>query len=266
MNNNSDSFWKKIFNKKNLLKFGIFVVGFVLFVFLMDAVVMPFYTKHGDEFELIDVTDKEVDEAVNMLEAEGFNPVITDSVYDEKFAPGTVVQQNPQPFTEVKEGRRVYLVVSIGEKPRKVPRLIGLTAQDAEFRLKEEGLQLNQTIYEFSEFYPKGVVINQSALPGETVEKNQKVNITVSLGTAPTSLEIPNLIGKSVETARKELEAVNVKLGKIKQVYRSNLVPGTVLNQSVSAGQSALKVDSLNLIVSTDQPPQNEVQDDTTQN
>ncbi len=264
MNRNKNTLLNQIFNKRTFLKAGIYFIVLILFIFIMDSIIMPVYTKHGDSFELVDVTDKQFDEAVEMLESEGLEPVIQDSVFDEQFPPGAIIQQNPLPFTQVKDGRRVYLVVSIGEKPRYVPRLIGLTPQDAEFRLKEENLHLNQVFYEFSEFYHRGVVMNQSVLPGETVEKNQKINITVSLGPPPTSMEIPNLVGKSLKSAEKELEAVGVKLGKTKYVFRENLVPGTILNQSVSAGQKATKIDSVNLIISTDEPIKSETEDDTT--
>ncbi len=246
--NTHSSFWVR-WIKKTLLYLGIFV----LLVLLMDFIVMPLYTKHGWEYELPDVTDKPLEEAMEILKADGFHPIIQDSVYDEQFPPGHIVQQNPLPFTRVKKGRRVYLVVSIGEKPHYVPRLIGLTPQDAKFRLKDEGLELNRIIYAFSDMYPRGVVINQSIPPGEMVKKNQKINITVSLGPAPTSLEVPNLVGKSLESARKELEAVGIRLGRIKYVYKPNLVPGTILNQSVSPGVNASRVDSLDLIVSTDE-------------
>ncbi len=264
MNLTKSTFFKRILNKKILLKIFYLSILFLVFTFLMDLVIMPFYTKHGKEYQLPDVTDKPLNEAVEILKSNDFKPIVQDSVYDEQFPPGYIIQQNPLPYSRVKKGRRVYLIVSIGEKPRYVPRLIGLTPQDAEFRIREEGLQLNEKIYDFSDFYPRGVVINQSIPPGEMVKKNQKINITISLGPAPTSWEIPNLIGKSLESAAKELDAVGVKVGKIKYVYRADLVPGTVLNQSVSAGQKAALVDSVSLIVSTDQPPEEETVNDST--
>jgi beta-lactam-binding protein with PASTA domain len=253
---------KKI-NKKFFLKlllFFIIVLGLVLF---FDSIIMPLYTKHGQEYELPDVTDKAVSEAVDILENEGFHPLIKDSVYDEKFSPGAVIQQNPLPFSKVKKGRRVYLIVSIGEKPRFIPRLIGLTPQDAEFRLREEELNLNQIFYEFSDFYPRGVVISQSIPAGEIAQKQQRVNITVSLGAAPITFEIPNLVGKSLESAEKELEVIGVKISKIKYSYRPQLVPGTVLNQSLPVGTSAAKVESINLLVSTDRLISQEEKEDT---
>ncbi|MFZ0389821.1 MAG: PASTA domain-containing protein, partial [Calditrichia bacterium] len=207
-------------------------------------------------FELPDVTDRTLQEAEEVLNSEGFEPLIEDSVYDEKFAPGNVVRQTPMPYSMVKKGRRVYLVVSIGERPHYMPKLIGSTPQDAEFRVKEEGLVMNRVVHAYSDFYPRGVVINQSVPPGEEVKRNQKINITVSLGQAPTSIQVPNLMGKSLESARKELQAIGLNLGAVKYTYRPNLVPGTILRQSVSPGQNAATVDSLELVVSTDQEEQ----------
>lgn len=264
MNGDNRSIWQKMLNRKIFTIATLVFLVLIAFAVFMDFIVMPWYTKHGEAVELPDVTDKKVPEAMEILKEGGFDPLIQDSVYDEQFPPGSVIQQNPLPFSKVKEGRRVYLIVSIGEKPRYMPQLISLTPQDAGFRLKELGLMLNQVFYEFSDFYPRGVVINQSIPSGNEVRKNQKVNITVSLGPAPTSLEIPNLVGKSLETGEKEMETLGVPVGRIRYVYRPKLVPGTILNQSISAGTSAAKVDSIDLIVSTDQPPPEETGKDST--
>ncbi len=252
------------FNKRTLLKALVAIAGFIVFVLLMDNVIMPLYTKHGQEYELPDVTTRPLNKAVETLEADGFHPIIKDSTYDEHLPPGSIVQQNPLPFSTVKKGRRVYLVVSIGDKPRYIPKLIGLTQQDAEFRLREQGLELNNAVPEFSDFYPRGVVVNQSIPPGEQVDKDQKINITVSLGPAPTSLEIPNLVGKSMESAEKELDAIGVRVGRVKYLYRPNLVPGTILKQFVKPGTNAASVEKVDLLVSSDQQPKEEATDDST--
>ena len=259
----SSSLLKKIFTVKNLFISLILLFSFIIITLLMDFLIMPWYTKLGEEYELPDVTDRKIEEAMQILEAADFKPLVQDSVYDEQFSPGSVIQQNPVPFSLVKKGRRVYLIVSMGEKPRYVPQLIGLTPQDAEFRLKEQALKLNQVFYEFSDFYPRGVVINQSIPAGRQVKRNKRVNITVSLGVAPTSLEVPNLLGKSLDTAEKELEAIDVRIGMVKFAYRPKLVPGTILRQSISPGTRATNVDSLNLLVSTDQPPPEKLIEDT---
>jgi beta-lactam-binding protein with PASTA domain len=241
-------------HKKLLRKLLFIFIGFIIFIWIMDQLIMPWYTKHGDEYELPDVTEQPVPEAVDLLESEGFDPRVVDSVYDANYAPGVVVRQSPLPYTTVKKGRRIYLVVSIGEKPIYMPSLIGATVKDAEFQLTDRALRLNRVIYEFSEFYPNGVVINQSVPAGNNVERNQKINVTVSLGPPPASKEVPNLVGKSLTYVRKELETIGIPIGQIKYQYRPNLVPETVVGQSISAGTPAAKVDSIDVTISTDKP------------
>ncbi len=231
-------------------------IGFLFLVLLMDQVVMPWYTKHGQELELPEVTGKPLPEAVQLLKDHGFHPVIKDSTYDSRYPAGYVVQQRPQAFSTVKEGRRVYLVVSIGEKPQFMPNLLGSTPQDARIRLRDLGLEVNQIIYEFSDLYPRGVVINQSIPPGEQVHRNQTVNLTVSLGPMPSSEVMPNLVGKLLFNAQKELEVLGVPIRRIRYVLRKNLVPNTVVGQSVPAGTPLEKVERVDLSVSVDQLPE----------
>lgn len=232
------------------------LVGFLFLILLMDQVVMPWYTKHGQEMELPEVTGKPLQEAVELLKQHGLRPVIKDSTYDSRYPAGYVVQQRPQAYATVKEGRRVYLVVSIGEKPQFMPSLIGSTPQDAQFRLRDLGLEVNQIIYEFSDLYPRGVVINQSIPPGEQVHRNQKVNLTVSLGPVPSSQVMPNLVGKLFLNAQKELEVLGIPIRKVRYVLRKNLVPNTVVAQSVPPGTPLDKVKSVDLKVSIDQLPE----------
>ncbi|NOX36629.1 MAG: PASTA domain-containing protein [Calditrichaeota bacterium] len=244
--------------KQRMLKLLYYLVGFFALVLIMDNLVMPWYTKHGKEYELPDITELPVEQAIDILKQNGFTPVIQDSVYDSDLPPGTVLRQNPLPFSTVKKGRRVYLVVSIGEKPVIMPNLVGLTPQDAKFRLTEEALQLNRTFYDFSEYYPKGVVIAQSVPPGDTLRKGQSVNITVSLGPPPEAQKVPSLKGKSLIAAKKELEVLGIPLGRIDYQYRPDLVPETVVAQSIPAGTPVVEADSINLVVSTDRLPEEE--------
>jgi serine/threonine-protein kinase len=241
--------WQKI-----LVVFGLFLLFFVF----IDLISMPLYTRHGSEYELPDVTEKQIDEANKILDDNGFLPIVQDSAYDSFYPPGTVIRQNPVPFATVKKGRRVYLVVSSGERPIYMPDLIKESLTNAELRLREAGLELNKTFWEYSEEIPyRGVVIKQSAPPGEQVMASQKINLTVSLGTPPSSFEIPRLVGKSLESALNELEAVDITRDRvvIKSRYQPKLVPQTIISQSIKEGTPVIDVDVIELVISTDRLP-----------
>ncbi|RMI26799.1 MAG: PASTA domain-containing protein, partial [Calditrichaeota bacterium] len=211
----------------------IYLLAFLLFVVLMDAFVMPFYTRHGKEYPLPPVEGKHVSVAQQVLKENGFIPIVLDSVYDASAPPGTVVRQNPLPHATVKKGRRVYLTVSLGEKPAIVPRLVEKSFKNAELLLRENGLQLGDTDWAYSDTLPhRGVVIYQSIPPGTQVPPGQVINLTISLGPPPTSQELPSFVGKGLESVLKELEILGVRVGRVKARYRPNLAPNTVLRQS----------------------------------
>ncbi len=248
--------------KQRFLKIIYGGIGLLVLVLLMDSLVMPLYTKHGKEFELPDVTEKPLEEAVATLEKEGFRPIVHDSVFNENYERGIVIRQNPMPFSIVKKGRRVYLVVSRGTRPILVPDLIGKTPQDAEFILKENFLQTGKVYYDFSEKFPKGVVFRQSIAPGDTVLPGTAVNVTVSLGAPPEAEKMPNLVGKSLLVARKELKLLNIPIQRVIYQYDPTLVPETVLQQSVRPGTPLLEVKGVTLVVSTDQAPEEQAADE----
>ncbi|MCB0305402.1 MAG: PASTA domain-containing protein [Calditrichaeota bacterium] len=234
----------------------VWLVSLVLLVLFMDYLVMPWYTRLGEEYQLPDVTVKQISQAQDILREEGFKPIVQDSAYDSDYAPGVVLRQNPEPFTTVKKGRRVYLVVSSGEKPIYMPDLIRESLTNAELRLKEMGLVLNHKYLEFSEAIPyPGVVIRQSVPPGDLVRAGKGINLTVSLGPPPDSQEVPRLVGKSLEQALKELEAVGIPRDSIavRESYKPNLVPFTVIAQSVPESTPSIDVGRIELTISTDE-------------
>ncbi len=241
--------------QKGLL--GFFLL--FLFIIFMDVVAMPLYTRHGDEYELPDVTLKPVSEAMDILKDNGFIPILQDSLYSEQYAPGTVVQQNPAPLRKVKKGRRVYLIISSGERQVPMPDLITKTLTDAVIELQDRGMFQYDTTYVFSDSIeytgekvptPEGTVVNQSVPPGEKVPVSQKVLLTVSMG--PQRV-VPNLFGKSLEHALTILGEIHLPVGKIRYKVRKNLLPNTVVGQSVPPNTPLLDVASIDLVVSVDE-------------
>lgn len=239
---------------------GLFLL--FLFVIFMDAVAMPLYTRHGDEYELPDVTLKPISEAMSILKDNGFIPILQDSLYSEQYAPGTVVQQNPAPLRKVKKGRRVYLIISSGERQVPMPDLITKTLTDAVIELQDRGMFQYDTTYVFSDSIeyneekvptPEGTVIRQSVPTGEKVPVSKKVLLTVSMGPAPSQRVVPNLFGKSLKHALTILAEIHLPVGKIRHKVRKNLLPNTVIGQSVPPNTPLLDVASIDLVVSVDE-------------
>jgi eukaryotic-like serine/threonine-protein kinase len=240
----------KEFRKSKLFIVCVVFVALILFVFFMDKIVMPWYVDLGEEIEMPDIVEMNVNEAKTSLEQSDFNVIIADSVFDANYPEGTVVEQMPVAYSTVKKGRNVYLTISNGEKPIIMPNLFGMSPRDAELKLTGMGLKMRTILQVYNDMYPAGVVIGQSHPKGEPVSKNSRVTITVSLGEMPSERKIPNLIGKSLSAARQQLKQLDVTIDNIEYEENNAYLPNTVLKQSLKEGSSIGEGSEIDLVVS----------------
>lgn len=252
------------FRLKYLLWMTYAFAGFVVFVLLLDKVIMPLYTKHGREVTMPDVTGMPVEEAMKKLEEEGFRPILDKEVFNNFVPKGVVISQNPLPESIVKKGRRTYLTVSKGVKWVRVPSLIGISERDAQLRLRQLELVPGGPSYEFSSFYPKGVVIAQSVPEGDSVSIGDTVHIVVSLGDIPEYLVVPNLIGRSLRDAKEQLLRLGFRLGIVTYQVNNDLLPETVIAQSIPPDSTVDVGTTIDLVVSTIEESGERAADDDT--
>ena len=239
------------FKKNRNIVIGVGSTFFVLvvLVILMDCLVMPLYVKHGKESELPDVTELKYEEAKELLEARGFKVVKDREKYNELYPQGVVISHSPPPFTKVKKGRRIYLIISAGEQKVSVPDLVGKSERDAVFLLEKNNLKAGEVFYEYDNYQPKGVVSDQSIPQGTMVKKDTLINITVSNGRKPDRFVVPNVVGKSLEQAKKIIRSAGLKVGSITIKTYNDLVSGTVVNQSIKPEEEVEQGTVINLVI-----------------
>jgi len=244
---------KKLFNwfkQTWAYKPFLIIVSLALFTVIMDKLVMPLMVDLGNERELPDVIEMTLDQATNVLEKEGFNVIINDSLYDATHPLGTVIEQNPYPYATVKEGRRIYLTISIGDKPIIMPKLIGSSPRDAELTIKSYNLKMGSKSYMPSDIYLEGTVIGQSYPQGQQIKPNTRINITISLGKLKEEKTVPSIVGKSLYEAKQSLRMNKLKIGEITYEERDKILPETVLKQSLEPGTKVEPGDLIDLVVS----------------
>jgi serine/threonine-protein kinase len=231
----------------------ILIVVVILLTVLLDRLLMPLYVKLGDETEMPDVIEMHVEEAQQVLTSKGFQVLVQDSMYDANHEEGYVIEQNPYPYATVKEGRRVYLTISIGEKPIIMPNLFGVSPREADLILESYGLTLNARNYVYSDIYHEGTVIGQSYPQGQEIRAGSKIDITISLGKLKQDMIIPDLIGKSLHEARQRLKSLDLKIGEISYEERPNILPETIIKQSIPAGNTFEPGQIIDLTVSREE-------------
>jgi len=229
---------------------GSSILLLILFAFIMNSIVMPLYIKHGREIEVPDVEYLSFYEAEEILDDEGFQMIIEGKKFDATFPESTVIFQNPRPFSLVKKGRRIYLTLSAGERLIEVPRVVGMSEKDAIFKLEEMGLQVGQIYYEYDNYRLDGVVFRQGFPEGTEVTEQVFIDITVSLGELPTRFYVPDVVDKGLEVAKTMIIREGLTVGIIDFQARSDLVPDTVIEQSIPAGEEVNQGQPIDLIVS----------------
>lgn len=128
-------------------------------------------------------------EATTRLANKGLNLGTPEEIYDEKYAAGIVISQEPDADTNVNVGTSVAVIVSKGKQPEKVavPDLIGLSLSSATTKLRDNNLELGDVARQASTSYYSDQVMAQATNAGVLVEEGTKINITVSTGPGPAT-------------------------------------------------------------------------------
>ncbi|MFQ6678142.1 MAG: PASTA domain-containing protein [Fidelibacterota bacterium] len=236
---------------RKLIKYvTIFSVLSAIIILLFEFMIMPFFTRHDKGQYLMDVQGKPINKAIEIIQSEGYHTEINDTTYTNNVPPGYVIDQYPKPNMKVKQGRTVRLMVSTTEKLIQIPNLIGQSLRSAELILQQAGLLIDTIYTEYNPEYPKGTIAWQYPKANNSIKRGMGIQITVSQGLPPDFYQVPNVIGLSINQAREHISAARLIVGKISYHEDQDLVPYTVLDQSITEGTVLDKPMKINLVVS----------------
>ena len=235
----------------SLIRTILSIIGMiVIFSIVAEYLIMPIYTRQNQNRIMIDIKNKHLDDAINILKSENYKYEISDTLYTNKFQLGTIVDQYPKPNTRVKSGRTVRLKIAQPEKSVAIPNLIGQSRRSAELELNQMGLLIDTVYTEYNPEYPNGTIAWQYPKAGDRRKKGMGIQITVSKGMPPNFFQVPNLIGLSINQAKDLIFKSRLKVGKISYHQDQDLVPYTVLDQSIKNGTVLDASATINLVVS----------------
>ena len=180
--NNLFSFVKRhpiIFNFC-LIVVAFFAVSYAALFFL------DIFTEHGKTVTVPDVRNMPVAEAENVLHRAGFNVEVTDSLYNEQYNLGAVVEQTPKANAEAKSHRTIYLSINYST-PRTItlPNLADYSERQGLSMLQGLGFNSVEVVYVPSPY--KGLILNvlvdgYQVDPGTRVLPTVKITLNVGNG------------------------------------------------------------------------------------
>ncbi|MDP8960543.1 MAG: PASTA domain-containing protein, partial [Actinomycetota bacterium] len=184
-------------------------------------------------------------QATAMLQGAGLAPS-TEYVYDEKVGKGLVVRSEPPPGAPISEGQPVTVVVSKGRKPIDVPKVVGLTRDDAAARLSSLGLKATVVAEVFHDTVPSGIVVSQNPEPGANLHRGDVVQLSVSKGRE--TFPMPDVRERSRDEAVSALQGLGlvVQVQEVKGFFRPKNV---VADQEPKPGTSVRRGEPVTIYV-----------------
>ena len=205
----------------------------------------------GEEIIVPDVKGYDEETAQKMLADAGLTKVKAEFVYTDSYDAGDVIGTTPEAGSSVTAETSIIMQVSKGSEKVEVPDVEGDTESTAIAKLKDAGIKIEKTIYDYNDDVEKGKVVSQSLTPGKKVDKGATIILEISNGPKPEEkVSVPNLSGLTLEGARALLESKGLVLadggeeyseediGKVSrwEPYNTSVTKGTVITVWISKG------------------------------
>lgn len=223
-----------------LLALGIFLlVKFILSLFYVE------------EVEVKDVTGLPVDVAVDILEEQNLE---VDSDYMERHSDeieaGHVLRHNPTGGSTVRVNTMVQFTVSLGKEQVSMTRVANLPQQTAlsllrQLHIPDDNITIEE---EYSDQIQAGYVISQTPEENELIIPDE-TEVTLVISQGFETVEVPDLIGRTEDEARSQLDRAELIMGRIERDY-SDLPEGQVFQQDPESGQEININSNVNIWVS----------------
>ncbi|WP_214070408.1 PASTA domain-containing protein [Mucilaginibacter sp. dw_454] len=224
----------------------LMAIGAVIAVVLIAFFSLSFYTNHGSGIPVPKLKGMPIDKAIDILKDQGFDYQV-DSVYVGDAPPGTVVEQDPDPGTNVKENRKIYLtMVTLKAPPVALPDIDQMPYIQAVATLSNAGLKVGDTSYRAD--IALNVVLEtkmggQAIKTGQRIPKGSRIDLVLGDGVGASEVDVPDLTNQDLDAVRFVLKNANLGIGTI--TYQ-----GVITDSSnvVVVSQFPMKTDSVSKV------------------
>jgi len=236
-----------IYSKYLLATLG-FAIGMYAIVMLIDSFVVKGMVHNRNIIIVPNVIGESLGKGQITLNDKNLKYEIIKRQFDLTLPKGTIVRQAPSPGRQIKENRIIYLTVSEGIEEIKTPDLYNLSVRQAKVELVNSGLNIGQISEVSSDKVEAGLVLSQSPGKNTRLNYNDKVNITVSIG-SQNQLLLPEFKFMTLEEVQEKIEELGLKIGSIISIEDETYENGTVLGQFPLSGEIVLRNSYIDLEV-----------------
>ena len=211
-----------VFNFLKSKFFWINVGVAILSVIVLTIIVLfslKFFTKHGEQVAVPDVTGLYVEEADVLLKKQDLSYQVVDSVYVRDKLQGEILEQIPRAESNVKTGRTIYLTInSKSDKMIILPQIQNVSYRQARATLEAIGFVVSNIEYKPSEFpdLVMGIRVGQTPVrAGDRLRAGASVVLIVGSQTQGETAVAPDLIGFTQSAAEQLILQNNFVVGSV---------------------------------------------------
>lgn len=212
----------------------VFLISFLTTLFVSAGISVGLYWVYSNSFIVVpELRGITATKAGSLLADKKVTFYIKGERYD-TLPHGTILTQDPLPYSRLKKGIPIGIVVSKFE----LPNLAGLTLSRAKDEIVERKLKIGTVTESPSDSVPEGIVISTNI-------QGKQVNIVLSIG----NLKAPNLKGMTVRKAKAVLDSMSLTLGKVYRTCNIEYAFHIIIKQDPSPGTSVKKETPINITV-----------------
>ena len=226
---------------------SIFLAIIILFALSLGGTILFFKLTNPAEVIMPNLVGMSKEDATKLLDESKLKLEVSSEEYNSEYAEGYIISQDPlySDNYNIKEGSTIKVVVSKGIEEAIVPKVIGMSEDDAIKALEKAKLKY-QIVEEESKKIEAGYVISQETEQDSKVYAGDTVVIHVSTGVKKSS--VVSVIGKTEEEAKKALEDLGLKVT-VAYEEDSSKDNGVVLKQSIDAGKEVEEKTTITITV-----------------
>ena len=227
-------------------KIAIIILGLILLfivVFLITKIAIDGgITKKLDVPNLVGKTLEEAQSEVDDLKLK----LEVEEIASNEVEEGKIISQEPKPNTEkIKEGTSINIKVSKGPETAELPKLEGLSIEDARKTAEGLGITLKEET-ENSDKVQEGYVIRQDTAVGSLVKSGDTVVVHISAGVE--KVKVPTVVGMDEGTATATLKNAGLN-PTVKYESNEEKENGKVISQSIEENTETAKNSNIEIVV-----------------
>jgi len=244
----SERTWSRL---KRLPVLAIWIVGGGILagvIFVVSFQVAMRVEMRSSEVQVPDLEGMLVETASSEAESLGLILDVVEKRNDPAIASGRILQQSPLAGGAVRRGRKIKLVVSLGDRVLEVPDLVGHASRAVAIELRQLGFTPGYEVRIPSAKAPAGEILGQVPPAGAPAVPNTRVHRLVSDGAVPAAWVMPDLSGLDRRSAEAWARRNGFRVTS-RSVSMSGRSSGAVLGQSPLAGYRVRTNDIVELTV-----------------